>query len=279
MLDKITRGKVESAQRVLIYGLPGVGKSTFAAGSPEPVFICSDSGTEQLDIARFPMPESWSDVVKCVKEYASVAHDYKTLVFDTVGWLEHLAYAHVCNANGWSDIEQPGYGRGYAAALHLWLVLLKDIERAWLRGSNIIFVAHSVIKPYNNPEGDNYDRHTPMMRDKLSDKLQSWVDSVFFATYDITVSKDHKAMMRGGRVIRTTFTPAYDAKNRYGFPDTMPLAWVDPTPVEPQIEALLEAHPIHAPKVRQLMRGADYNAMREILAKLKSKCNSVEVSK
>lgn len=271
MLNKVTRGKVERAQRVLIYGVQGVGKSTFAAMAPDPVFLGADSGSGHLDVPRFPAPNTWADVVGCVKDYANSDHDYKTLVLDPIGWFEPLCYAHVCDLNGWNDIESPGYGKGYAAALNVWRLLVTDLERAWLRGSNICLVAHATIKPFNNPEGENFDRYVPMMHAGLSSVIQSWVDNVFFATYNVVVTNEHKGQ-RGDRVIKCNYAPAYDAKNRYGLPDILPLAWVDPSPAEPQIEALLSAHPVLAPKVRQAMRNASQVRMREILAELKKRC-------
>src|SRR5437870_1075345 len=61
-LASIRTGRLESPLRLLAYGLEGVGKSSFAADAPAPIFVCPEDGTRHLDIARFPEPESWAEV-------------------------------------------------------------------------------------------------------------------------------------------------------------------------------------------------------------------------
>ena len=56
---EITSGVVSSAQKVVIYGPEGIGKSTFAAQFPDPVFIDTEGSTKKLNIRRFPKPTSW----------------------------------------------------------------------------------------------------------------------------------------------------------------------------------------------------------------------------
>ena len=268
MLD-IKKGKLMCAKRLLIYGIPKVGKSTFASQAPSPVFLGLDAGTGHLDVARFPEPKTWADVVTCVKAYATEEHAYRTLVLDPIGWFEPLAYAHLCKLHGWANIEAPGYGKGYVVALDLWRELLGYLAQAWSKGHHIILVAHSQIKTFRNPAGDDYERYAPLVQDKLYGILQAWVEAVLFASYDVVVNKEHKGMLRGPRVLRTTYAPAHEAGNRLDLPDTVPLAWAaldeDQTV---GIEALLEKKPTHAPKVRQAMNGASKARLREILGEL-----------
>jgi len=269
MLDRIQKGRMKQSLRLLVFGQPGVGKSTFASQAPSPLFLGQDAGTGHLDVARFPEPTTWAEVMTAVKEYASTPHEYKTLVLDPIGWVEPLAYAHLCQAHGWPDIEHPGYGKGYVAALGLWRTLLVELERAWKQGHHIVLVAHACIRTFHNPAGDDFDRYVPLMNDKLSSLLQGWADAVLFACHDVVVSKEHKGMLRGPRVLKTTYAPAYDAKNRWQLPETVPLAWSsldeDPASV---IETLLEKQPLHAPKVRKAMNGATKERLRQILGEL-----------
>jgi len=65
-ISDIKKGKIEAPIRVLLYGPEKIGKSTFAANAPSPIFICGETGTEELDIARFPEPKSFNDVLACL---------------------------------------------------------------------------------------------------------------------------------------------------------------------------------------------------------------------
>ena len=47
---EITRGKVQKAKKVVIYGPEGIGKSTFASRFPDPVFIDTEGSTNDLSL-------------------------------------------------------------------------------------------------------------------------------------------------------------------------------------------------------------------------------------
>jgi len=49
---KITDGKIKRAQKVVLYGSEGIGKSTFAAKFPNPLFIDTEGGTSHMDVRR-----------------------------------------------------------------------------------------------------------------------------------------------------------------------------------------------------------------------------------
>lgn len=57
---QITRGKRARAQRVIIYGPEGIGKSSFAANFPEPLFIDTEGSTDNMDVARMDKPTSYT---------------------------------------------------------------------------------------------------------------------------------------------------------------------------------------------------------------------------
>lgn len=57
---EIIRGKRPGAKKVVVYGPEGIGKSTFAAQFPEPLFIDTEGSTKDMDVARTPDPSSWA---------------------------------------------------------------------------------------------------------------------------------------------------------------------------------------------------------------------------
>lgn len=55
----ITSGTIAAPVKTVLYGPEGIGKSTFAAQFPAPVFIDTEGGTKRLNVARLPAPTSW----------------------------------------------------------------------------------------------------------------------------------------------------------------------------------------------------------------------------
>lgn len=238
-LTKLVRGKLEEARRILLYGMEGIGKSTFAAGAPSPIFIGAESGTSQLDVVRFPKPDTWQDILDAVHELTVSEHEFKTLVLDTADAAEAMLWSYMCARDSVGakspirDIEDYGYGKGYQKALDEWRVFLAACERLrTAKRMNIILLAHGQIKPFKNPEGDDFDRYELKLNGKAGGLLKEWCDAVLFANYETYALKDEKTkrvrgVSTGARMIFTTRTAAYDAKNRYGLPESLPLSWSD----------------------------------------------------
>lgn len=233
-LDKVVKGRVEAPRRILLYGTEGIGKSTFASDAPAPIFLGAEDGTAQLDIQRFPKPESWDDVLEAVRVLTEEKHEYQTLALDTLDWAEPLLWASMCARDKVADVESYGYGKGYQKALDEWRVFLAALERLRAaRQMHVILLAHAWIKPFKNPEGEDFDRYEMKLNGKAAGLLKEWCDAVLFANYEtFAVKKDEKArkakgVSTGARVINTQRTAAYDAKNRYSLPETLPLSWAD----------------------------------------------------
>lgn len=233
-LTAVTKGRVERPMRVLLFGVEGVGKSTFAANAPSPVFLAAEDGTAQLDVARFPEPKTWRDVFDAVDELTNGEHEYKTVVVDTLDWLEPLCWDHVvtkASSPKIKSIEDFGFGKGYVAALDEWRLLLAKFEQLRLRrGMHVIFLAHSWIKTFKNPEDEDYDRYELKLHAKAGGLLKEWSDAVLFTRYETFTNTDEKTkrsrgVSTGARVIHTQRTAAWDAKNRYDLPETLPLDW------------------------------------------------------
>src|SRR5205085_10859163 len=112
MLDKIKAGKIPRAQKILLYGVEKIGKSSLAAKFPMPLFLDVERGTHQLDVDRLDI-ETADELDKALAEVAKNDHDYKTLVIDSVDWAERLLADKVCAKNKWESIEEPGYGKGF----------------------------------------------------------------------------------------------------------------------------------------------------------------------
>lgn len=226
-LDNVVSGVIEANVKLVIHGPEGVGKTTFAAGAPSPIFICTEDGTEHLPVDRIQKPETLSDVYGAIRELTEAEHKYVTLVIDSLDWCQPIIDAAVCAAHGWRTLDEPGFGRGPSTALAEWRVMLSKLER--LREKmHIVLIAHSEIKAFKNPVGDDYDRYQLKLTGKASSLVREWADTVLFATYEsATVEKNGRAkgVSTGKRITHTEHSAGWDAKNRQSLPPTLPLDW------------------------------------------------------
>ena len=68
---QISTGKKPRAQKVVLYGPEGIGKTSLAAQFPDPLFIDTEGGTACYDVKRAePAPTSWAMLMAYVDEAA-----------------------------------------------------------------------------------------------------------------------------------------------------------------------------------------------------------------
>ena len=233
-LASLMRSTALAPPRVLVHGVAGIGKTTFAAGAENPVFVITEDGLGTLGVPHFPLARSFDAVMEALAALYSEAHDFKTVVIDSLDWLEPLVWARACKNNGWASIEDAGYGKGYVAALDLWRQYLDGLNALRdERGLTIIQIAHTDIKRFDSPEHEPYDRYVIKLHARASALLQEHSDVVLFANYRISTVKSDigfnkkvtRALGSGERLLFTAERPAFIAKNRYGLPDTLPMNW------------------------------------------------------
>lgn len=223
---EITSGIIGGAQRVVLYGPEGIGKTSFAACLPDPVFIDTEGSTVRYNVRRLPAPESWpmllSEVEWCIQNPEAL----RTLAIDTADWAERLCIQNILAANKVRSIEDFGYGKGYVMVQEEFgrlLNLLTDLTR---KGVHVILTAHAYMRKFEQPdEFGAYDRWELKLSKKVAPMVKEWSDMLLFANYETYVVRDDKtntAKAQGGRrVMFTTHNPCWDAKNRESFPDKM----------------------------------------------------------
>jgi hypothetical protein len=127
-LASLNRATALKPPRILIHGVHGVGKTTFAAGASDPVFILTEDGLGTLDVPHFPLARTFDQVMQALASLYAEEHAFKTLVVDSADWLEPLVWARVCKDQGWKSIEDAGYGKGYVNALDLWREYIEGLN-------------------------------------------------------------------------------------------------------------------------------------------------------
>lgn len=256
LLSVIKRGKMSAPIRCVLYAADGVGKTTFASNAPDPIFLCAESGTAQLDVARLPEPEAWPEVLSLIDQLITEQHDFKTFVVDSLSWLEPLLHQYICQRAKKKSMSDFDFGKGHVAAFEEWRVFVSKIERLWkTRGMNVILLAHAHTANIKNPAGADYGIICPKLQERAEGLFREWVDAVLYAefqTFEIGGdSKRAKVVSDGARVMHTQHRGAFRAKNRYDLPETLPLDWhafadavkrqapAEPARLKARIESLL----------------------------------------
>jgi hypothetical protein len=229
---KIVKGKKPSPRRCLLYGPHGVGKSTWAASAPASIFINLEDGLNDIDVSATEHLLSIQQVMDSLQWLTVSEHKFRTLVIDTVDWLEHLIHKDVANHYSVKNIGEIDWGKGYSRATWYWqqvLATLDHLRKA--RSMAVILLGHSRIVPVKTPEGLSFDRYEPDLHSNAkgegsSSLVQEWCDEVLFANFRLYTSQQNKRdVARGGkeRFIKTSESGSCLAKNRIGLPDELPM--------------------------------------------------------
>jgi hypothetical protein len=223
-LDKVTRGPVAGPVRMVVYGAAGVGKSSFAAQAPSPLFLDFENRTAHLDVARI-RPQSWDETLATLRELHASPGDYKTVVFDTLDHMETLIHAAVCARNGWATIEDPDYGKGYVPALLEWGRFLNAAEALQAKGLHVLMLAHAMTGTVKNPAGDDYNIIKLKLKGGAKTDASLLVteraELIGYAHFEDLVKKAKsdpraKALTTGDRLLTFKHHPSY--QNKCGVP-------------------------------------------------------------
>ena len=216
--------------RVNVQGVDGIGKSTFGADAPSSIFIQAEDGLNFIDnVARFPVIESWNQLLTQVKTLIEEPHDYKSVVLDTTDAASKFGEEYVCETNGWNGPQdkQAGYGAFYVAEENAWRKLLQGLNICFEeRGMNVILLSHVGDKTIVDPTVGEYHAFQMRSNKKINSLIKDWVDFNLFADYDKSVN-DGKPKSHGNRILYTKYAMGFEAKSRLTIPATLSLEWGD----------------------------------------------------
>ncbi len=242
----ITSGRLSRPVKAVLYGVEGIGKTTFAAQFPKPLFVDLDTGSARMDVDRVSNMASWQELMDTLLEISQMDDSpYSTVVIDTVDMAAELCKKYVCQRAKKDTIEDFGFGRGYPilaqefSKLISWATVLID------KGYNVVFIGHAmqrvVTKPDDTGSYDHWEMKLPGKgNNSLGALLKEWADLLLFADYRITiVQKDDNgrgkaAKNSGERRMRANHSPFADAKNRFGLGDDLPFEYAEIASIVPE---------------------------------------------
>jgi hypothetical protein len=231
--DLITTGKTELPPRICVFGDPKIGKSTWAAQAPKPLFIPVDDGVDEIGVDRLPQPENFDTLMYYVSQTSETL--YRTVVIDTLDKVELLIWAEVVRSAGKSSIEDLPFKEGYTRAVDYWQQLLSQLEQCRAIGQIVILLGHVAVGKVNDPAKGSYERCGLSLHKHASKLIYGWVDVIAYAHHEIVVSAERNKKSKvaavgggsGARVLRCGGSPQVLAGNRLGLPDVLPLDWAE----------------------------------------------------
>lgn len=224
----ITRGIRHPPARIVVFGLSGVGKSTFACSAPDVLAIDYEQGLDEIGPARVDGASTWDGSLALIREACAGTGEHRTVVVDTLDRLEDQATEHVCKigvkGKPMADLGAFGYGDGFEALCAKWRELLFALESARAHGREVILVAHVQNKTQDDPMLGSYSKYIAALTKRCWGATHRWADAVLFAQYEQGLV-DGRVVLTGERILRTVAGSGYDAKNRWGLPPVLPLSW------------------------------------------------------
>lgn len=223
-------GVTKTADRIVLYGTGGIGKSTLAAYLPAPFFLDVESSTTKLAVAYdvdLRTNPSWSMLRGKLAAIALAPPEgILSIVIDTATVAEELAKEHVISTRktdkgkAVDSIEGFGWGKGWQFVYDEFNGLLADLDRIVTKGIHVCLVAHEVSSPVPNPAGEDFIRWEPLLysgdkkgRGSTRERLKNWSEHVLFVGYDVHV-EEGKGSGSGTRTIHTQELPTHIAKSR-----------------------------------------------------------------
>lgn len=222
----ISSGKVTKAQKIIVYGVEGIGKTTFVAQFPNPLFSDVEDSSLHMDVTRFDdKPTSWTMLLQQV-DFVKQNRPCSTYIIDSIDWAEKLCKQHLIAQGKWTDSTND-YGAKYIALEKEFGGLLNKLSEVIDVGINVVLTAHAWLRKKEEPdEMGAYDRYELKLEKKTGPLAKEWADMVLFANYKTTILTDEKTKSKKGvggqRMMFTTHRPAWDAKNRAGLADELP---------------------------------------------------------
>lgn len=225
----ITKGKIKKAPKIVIYGQEGIGKSTLASQFPAPIFLDTEEGSGMLDVDRTSIAnlDDFWEAVRWLKENRE---NYRTVVLDTVDRLWMMCADYVSTLRGWENVASAPFGKGYAEASEAFRGLFQALDDLQRIGYIVLVIAHARVEIMTPPDGADYSKYclkisAPSSQAKSArEYVKEWCDVLLFCRFTFSVdSQTRKATGEAVRIISTTPSPAWEAKNRYDLADSIPM--------------------------------------------------------
>jgi len=225
---KIIKGKQKRPTKTVLYGVESIGKTTLASQWPRPLFLDVEDGTANFDMERVQCKD-WESLRSAVVELAvDNPGAYQTVVIDSIDWAEQLCGKWQCDRDGKKSLEDYSYGKGVVMLAEHMARFIENLDNLHAAGMHVVLIGHSDVKRFSPPDQtDGYDRYELRLKKQVVSLFKEWCDALLFCNFRTRVVEgaDGKKKAVGGkeRIIHAERSAAWDAKNRFGLDEQLPM--------------------------------------------------------
>lgn len=224
----LRRASAEYPPRLIVYGDAGTGKSSLASEFPNHVFLQCEEGTPaDAEITTLGHPDNFGEVMGAMRDLYRQQHDFQWFVTDSVTSLQQIIYRETCERGKKNSIEDFGYGKGYILCQQIWAEYIRAVNFLWKdRRMGIIFIGHSTVDRFDDPETVSYHKYDLDIHDKSAGLLTRDADAILLLKRPVHIKTEDngfnkRAIGDGSNDqidIIAKGKPAFLAKNRFGMP-------------------------------------------------------------
>lgn len=214
--------------KMVLYGDPGVGKSTFAIQAPKPFFICTDGNYEWLeefgaDPNAHAEVSSWSEAKKIFsRDFA----DYETIVLDLTEDLFKWCEYEYCVRNKIDHLSDLGYGKAYDTTRTEFFI---EICKLFSKDKHVILIMHGSTYTVKDRRGVEHTMYGPTSR--IPDKVMSMIEGRVRYFLRCYLKDEERA---DGTLMKQRYLSLIPKPNEFGIarglnedttPHDIPLSW------------------------------------------------------
>lgn len=240
-------GSKSRGTKIVVYGASGMGKTTLCTMCPNPVFMATDDGIDDIlhPVTGERVPtykvETFQDL-KNILAQPQLFEAFDTIVLDTMTMAEEMAIdwvlENVKTENGTyaKSLEHFGWGKGYFHLSEADNDIKHALQKLVNQGKNVVVICQLAATKRSEAGADDYLKDTPKLVYRPGSKataaldLVEWADHVLKLGYgDLKVNKNKRAASSGDRVIFVHPEVHFEAKSRT-IPGQFPVAsFIDQT--------------------------------------------------
>ena len=220
---RIVNGIQKKVMRTLIYGEPGVGKTTFGSLFPKPIFLGNEL-PDHIDVPKLKDVDMNLDSLIDAAKFLQKQSDYRTIVVDTMTGIQNSLIETMLERvnKGVPDKDKRSvhtYGRGFGEGQQTILSKITYFvdELSQCNVDDLLFITHTRIREVKLLGGDKMDKMVPALESKVIEWFYQAMDNMFYI--DImrdTVKTSQSIQNTSKRILYTEGTEMFTAKNRAG---------------------------------------------------------------